>query len=306
MKVVLDLDALVAAGSLSPDEAERLAGLGKRATGTLAFNLLVGFGVMAVAAGALALVPAPSSAIAIGFLLALVGAGIDRAAGEDWNVLAQICIVVGALIGGGGVLTAGDFASGAFLTVALFYAVGAGVVRNALLAGLAVLGVSGAVGAETGYMASDGYAAALPESSVAIVVMVLLAGVLALLGRAFRDEAARLLGIGAATALVVANFGFWVGSLWGDQLWIGGDLILDLPAEIFALAWAVLLIATGVQAARMGARWTLNCAAVFGAVHLFSQWFDRLEASPESVLAAGIVALCLALGLAFVNRRLPG
>lgn len=306
MKVVLDLEALVADGSLSPEEAVRLAGLGKRSTGTLAFNLLVGFGVMAVAAGALALVPAPSSAIVIGFMVALAGAGIGRAAGDDWNVLAQICIVVGALIGGGGMLTVGEFAPGAFLTVALFYAVGAGVVRNALLAGLAVLGVSGAVGAETGYMAGDGYAAALPESSLAILVMVLLAGFLALLARAFRDEAARLLGIGAATALVVANFGFWVGSLWGDELWLGGELILDVPEQVFALVWAVLLIVTGVMAARVGARWTLNCAAVFGAVHLFSQWFDRLEASPESVLGAGIVALCLAVGLAFVNRRLPG
>lgn len=306
MKVVLDLDALVATGQLAPEEAERLARLGRRSTGTLAFNLLVGFGVMAVAAGVLALVPESGAAIAIGFLLALVGIGISRLAGEDWGVLAQICIVAGALIGGGGVLTVGAFAARAFLTVALVYGIAAGVVRNGLLAALAVLAVSGAVGAETGYMESDGYAAALPESSVAILVMLVTSGALALLSRVWAGEARRLLLVGAATALVVANFGFWVGSLWGDEIWFGGKLFLDVPEEVFAAVWAVLLIGTGVYAARVGARWTLNCAAVFAAVHLFSQWFDRLEATPEAVLAAGIVAIAMALGLAFVNRHLPG
>ncbi|PWR20460.1 hypothetical protein [Zavarzinia compransoris] len=305
VKVTLDLDALVAGGQLTLEEAERLARLGKQSTGMLAFNLLVGFGVIAVATGVLALVPETGAAIAIGLVLALVGIGIGAFAGDDWGLLGQMCIVVGALIGGGGVLTVGDFTAWAFVLVAAAYAAGAALSRNGLLAGLAVIAVSGAVGAETGYIGEDGYAAAVPDSTLAIVVMLVLTAALAGGARLVGGEAARLFRLGAGTALVVANFGFWVGSLWGDRIQLGDGRVLEVPDYLFALAWAALLIAAGVGAARRGARWTLNCAAVFGAVHLFSQWFDRLEATPESVLAAGIVALGLALALTFLNKRLP-
>lgn len=305
VKVTLDLEALVAEGQLTPAEAERLARLGRQSTGMLAFNLLVGFGVIAVATGVLALVPAPGTAIAIGLVLAMVGVGVGVLARSDWALLGQMCIIVGALIGGGGLLTLGEFAAWAFLLVALAYGLGAALSANGLLASLAVIAVSGAVGAETGYIGEDGYAATVPDSTAAILVMLVLTGGLALLARRFAGEAGRLLRVGAATALVVANFGFWVGSLWGDRIHIGGAEVLRLPEEAFALVWAALLIGAGVLAARRGDRWTLNCAAIFGAIHLFSQWFDRLEATPESVLAAGLVALGLALGLAWLNRRLP-
>jgi len=46
MKVVLDLDRLLADGRISSEEYQRLARLGMEATGGLAFNLLIGFGVV--------------------------------------------------------------------------------------------------------------------------------------------------------------------------------------------------------------------------------------------------------------------
>lgn len=57
MKVTLDLSKLLEEGKLSPAEAERLRALAARDTGSFAINVLVGFGVVAVSAGAVALVP---------------------------------------------------------------------------------------------------------------------------------------------------------------------------------------------------------------------------------------------------------
>ena len=49
MKVTLDLSKLLEEGKLSPAEAERLRALAAHDTGSLAINILVGFGVVAVA-----------------------------------------------------------------------------------------------------------------------------------------------------------------------------------------------------------------------------------------------------------------
>lgn len=43
MKVTLDLDALLAEREISQDEYDRLSTLSIRSTGSLAYNLLIGF-----------------------------------------------------------------------------------------------------------------------------------------------------------------------------------------------------------------------------------------------------------------------
>ena len=51
MKITLDLSKLVEEGKLTPADAERLKALAKHDTGSLGINILIGFGVIAVAAG---------------------------------------------------------------------------------------------------------------------------------------------------------------------------------------------------------------------------------------------------------------
>lgn len=45
MKITLDLSRLVEDGKLTAEEAARLKGLASSEVGTLAFNILIGFGV---------------------------------------------------------------------------------------------------------------------------------------------------------------------------------------------------------------------------------------------------------------------
>ena len=61
MKITLDISKLVEDGKLTPAEAERLKAFASHDTGSFGINILVAFGVIAVAAGAVALVPSPAT-----------------------------------------------------------------------------------------------------------------------------------------------------------------------------------------------------------------------------------------------------
>ena len=76
-----------------------------------------------------------------------------------------------------------------------------------------------------------------------------------------------------------------------------------LPPNAFALGWAVALIAAGAWAARENRRWVVNVVTVFGAIHFYTQWFERLSATPLSILIAGLATLGLAVGLFMWNQR---
>ena len=106
MKVTLDPDQLLADGKITRDEYEKLGQQAAKSTGSLAFNILTGFGVIAVSGAALALVPAPLTAVVIGLCVLVFGLLILRSGSEQWKVLANIRVLVGALMTGGGMVAA--------------------------------------------------------------------------------------------------------------------------------------------------------------------------------------------------------
>jgi hypothetical protein len=55
IRIVLDITRLVEKGELTAQEATRLQALAKRETGSLAINVLMSFGAVAVTAGIIAL-----------------------------------------------------------------------------------------------------------------------------------------------------------------------------------------------------------------------------------------------------------
>jgi hypothetical protein len=320
MKIVLDISKLVQEGKLTAAEAERLKALAAADTGNLGLRILSGFGVIAASAGAVALLLtafhfSPAAALGIGAFVYAVGLLLLAVRGEVWSLLAQTLIVVGALTGAAGliILDDGSLRSALFVTAVL--ALTAVVARSSLMAALAVISLAACLGARTGYMHAM-YQLSIQEPTVTIVVFSLLA--LGLYQASLRISAdyERIALAGARTALLLVNFGFWIGSLWGDRLRLVRALFDEqvlgepsfsargalIPAAAFSVAWALVLIGAGLWGVRAGRRWVVNLAAVFGCIHFYTQWFERLGANALSVLLGGVILIALALALRAFNR----
>ncbi len=312
MKITLDLSKLVEEGKVTPAEAQRLKGLAARETGSLAINILIGFGVVSVAAGAVALVPTPLTAVLLGLALTVCGAAVVLRRIESWAVLGQICLVVGALMFCGGVIAYGEGSLSSMLIVTVALALIAIAARSSLLIALAVLAASACLGARAGYSHAE-YSLAIFEPTLTVVLFSALALVAYQFSHQLPADYERLAVMVSRTSIVLVNFGFWVGSLWGDPLILLrgmsaktpvarlGDVVI--PDYAFSIAWALALIGAGVWAVRVNRRWLVNVAATFGAIHFYSQWFERLGATPLSVLLGGVVLLAIALALWKFNQK---
>lgn len=292
--MTLDLDQLLQDQSITQEEFDRLSVLAVQSTSTLGFNILVGFGVIAVSAGVIALVPIPVTAIVIGSAVTLGGLALTKVHVGQWVVLANICILVGALTLGGGITIEAEGSLLSILLVTAIFAVASILAKSALLAGLATLTLSASIGAMTGYFDAS-YLLIVEEPLITIVLFSGLSIGLFQLSKVLDADYERIAIASSRTGVFLINFGFWVGSLWGDRA---------IPGPVFSLLWAVGLVAVARWAWKANRRWVLNVAAVFGAIHFYTQWFEGLGASPISVLIAGLAALGFAVGLKRINTRM--
>lgn len=306
MKIVLDLDKLHHEGRITRAEYERLKSLAAEETGSLAFNILIGFGVIATAGGALALLPSGATAIALGFVLSLAGFLLSANYAKEWGLLGSLLLLVGSLTAAGGILflTEGSFLG--FLIVTVFCLVASVLARSRLLAALSVLALSATVGAMTDYDHAA-YMLCIRQPTVTICLFSLLSLGAYHLSKVLPLDFQPVAIIFARTSLFVVNLGFWIGSLWGDSLWYQRDVWRFrsgevIPDWVFVIGWAVGLAATGIWAARSNKRWVVNLLAVFGAIHFYTQYFERLGASPGSILIAGLVALGIAFAVVQYNK----
>jgi len=312
MKITLDIGKLVEQGRLTPDEATRLQAMAAESTGSLAMNMLIGFGVVAVALGVMGLVPEPMVAVVLGGILGGVGLGFLLKGEQAWSVLAQIVVLAGALMLAGGVMFLTKGSVPALFAVTAIFVVAGVVARSGLLIALAVLALSATIGARTGYMHAT-YFLAIRQPAMTVVLFSGLAIAAYQASKVLRAEMSRLAIVAARTALLLVNFGFWIGSLWGDRLtWFVEPASTSryapaIPAFVFSIGWLVAIVGAGIWAARANRPWVLNLAAVFGAIHFYTQWFEKLGATPFTVLVAGITTLVLAVGIWKYNqgRTLP-
>jgi hypothetical protein len=307
MKVTLDLSQLLETGKITQAEHDKLLALSAAGTGSLAFNILIGFGVVAVAGGGLALFPDPMVAANLGLASAIAGVLIGRRYRKQWGVLGVIMVLLGALFFGGGVmaLTEGSL-TGIVITGASFL-VGGIIAKSGLLMTLATLAFSSCLGVATGYEHA-GYFMGVRRPIITIVVFTLVAIGAYELSKRLRSEDQRLALIVSRTAVLLVNFGFWIGSLWGDDLGNSPDgswhaRAIVVPDYVFSAGWALALIGAVSWAVTANRRWLVNVGAVFGAIHLYTQWFERLGASPVTVLAAGLIAIGIAMGIWKYNSR---
>ncbi|MBI0534951.1 hypothetical protein D9599_05115 [Roseomonas sp. KE2513] len=323
VKVTLDLSRLLQEGQITREEHDRLSRLGQRDTGSLLVNALVGFGVVAVSAGIVALLPSLLTAIPLGLLLMAAGAWLALVGHARWGVLATILVLVAALLLGASILllssgqTSLNGASpavgeevgpllglqAALLLVAALFTGSAILVGSGLLIALAVLLLSAALGSGAAYGHAF-YALGVEQPLATVLAFSALAAVAHGGAPRLRAAGERLANIAARTALLLVNLGFWVGSLWGDDAgWIQRSLGRAIPAGAFSIAWAVALAVAAVWAGRTNRRWVLNLACVFGGIHFYTQWFERLGATPLSLFGGGVLMLAFALGLWRLNER---
>jgi iron complex transport system permease protein len=312
MKITLDISKLVEDGKLTPVEAERLKALASHETGSLAINILIGFGVVAIAAGAVALMPTPLTAVGLGLALFAAGCAIVFNRVTQWSLLGQICLVIGALMFGGGVMVYGNGSLASALIVSVVFALAAVAARSSLLTALAVLAAAACLGARTGSEHAL-YSLAIFEPTLTVVLFSALGLAAYRVSQRLPADYERIALVASRTSIVLVNFGFWVGSLWGDPLLLlrgmnrGGVpasfVNVLVPDWLFSVTWALALIAAGLWAARVNRRWLVNVAAAFGAIHFYTQWFEKLGATPVSVLLGGLMMLVAALALWSFNRR---
>ena len=306
MKIVLDIDKLLVAGEIAPDEYDRLKELAIKETGSLAFNILIGFGVIATATGALALLPSSLTAIVLGVLLAGAGILLTGTLAKEWGLLGLILLLVGSVTAAGGIVASTDGGVIGFLIVTILSIVAAIFTKSALLSTMSALSLSAAVGAMTAYGHAT-YVLVIRQPTVTIVLFSILALAAYHLSKRLTPDYERIAIVFSRTSLFLANLGFWVGSLWGDSLWHqrnnwefrSGAVV---PDWVFVIGWAVGLIATGVWAVRANKRWVVNLVAVFGSIHLYTQYFELLGAEPGAVLAAGLIAIANAFGIVWYNK----
>jgi iron complex transport system permease protein len=309
MKVTVDIDKLLRENRISPAEYAKLKGSAAADTGSLGLNILLGFGVIATAGGTLALLQSAGGSIVLGAGLIFGGITLGKQAPKVWGVLSSILLLVGALLAGGGILVQTHGQPAGFMAVtALLFVVGV-LARSGLLVSLATLALSPTIGAATAYTHAT-YSLVIEQPALTVIMFSLLSWGAYRMSLGMEPELQRLALISARTAMFLVNFGFWVGSLWGDSLGRGSrwdpSQPQALPGSLFAIAWAIALVATGMWAARENRRWVVNLVAVFGAIHFYTQYFERLGASPGTIFLGGVAAIGIALALVRYNRSEPG
>jgi len=251
----------------------------------------------------------------LGATFVLIGLGVAYRVAEQWRLLATANTIIGGLLLAGGLIGLMDGGLVGFVLAALLLFALALLIRSGLLMAIVPLALAAALGSSTGYFHAS-YMLVVTEPTITILLFAVLAWASYEIGQrvpaAYETPALVL----ARMSLVLVNFGFWVGSLWGDypgESWRHAEIYgsgissqdreawraaaLHLPDYIFVITWAVLIIGIGIWAARVSRRWVVNLATVFGAIHFYTQWFERLGAEPVSVILAGISVVAIAVVL---------
>ena len=249
------------------------------------------------------------TALVIGGGIFALGVALTVSRAQQWWLLAQMCTVLGALIFCGAILAYAEGELAALLFVTVLLAVGGVLAHSGLLIAASVLALGACLGAQAGYWHAT-YALAIYEPLLTIILFSALALATYLASHRLKADYERLALMAARTSVLMVNFGFWIGSLWGDRLLLlrgltrADDAPVVVPDWLFGIGWAVALIAVGAWGVSVNRRWVVNIAAVFGAIHFYTQWFEKLGATPASVMLGGLLMLGIAFALWSFNRRM--
>lgn len=297
MKITLDITKLLDEGKITQAEYDRLTQLSSKDTGSLAINILVAFGVLAVTGGVIALEPS----LLLGTILALILAGtglfIIYNHQKQWGMLGNILLLIGSLGTAASLIQYFDGETSVFLFIAILFIIAGVIARSGLLMALSALSIAPLIKMGTFYGHAS-YFVFVEQPIITIFVYGLLSYGTYYLSTKLEPQYERLAIIFSRTSLLMVNFGFWVGSLWGDKVFDS-----SFTEGTLALLWAVALIVTGIWATKKDKRFVVNTVATFGALHFYTQWFEILGAEPVAILLAGIIAIVISIGLWKYNQK---
>ena len=311
MKILVDIDELQQQGLVSAETARLLRDHATKDTGSTAINILLAFGAIAVAAGIGALTFSPGVGAVLGAAFIGLGWFAKTRPNAMWGKLGSIWMIVGALALAGSLGFLSDHPLFASLLAAIIFAGVAVVAGSSLLIALVPLALESAIGGSTGYWHAC-YEIAISEPTLTIVLFTALAFAAWQAAKQLNGLYQHLAIVFARMCVILVNFGFWIGSLWGDtpgKLWRGGDHYFDFGSDaqiqplVFVIGWIVALLAAGAWAANNGRRFLVNTVATFGAIHLYTQWFERFGADPITVIVAGVATIGIGLALWRYNRQ---
>lgn len=297
MKITLDITKLLDEGKITQAEYDRLTQLSSKDTGSLGINILVAFGVLAITGGVIALVPS----LFLGTILALTLAGIGLLIiynyQKQWGMLGNILLLIGSLGTAASLIQYFDGETSVFLFIAILFIIAGVIARSGLLMALSALSIAPLIKMGTFYGHAS-YFLFVEQPIITIFVYGLLSYGTYFLSTKLEPQYERLAIIFSRTSLLMVNFGFWVGSLWGDKVFDS-----SFTEGTLALLWAGALIATGIWATKKDKRFVVNTVATFGAIHFYTQWFEILGANPIAILLAGIIAIVISIGLWKYNKN---
>jgi hypothetical protein len=307
MNILIDVDKLEREGVLTTELAATLRKSATRETGSAAINVLLALGAVAVAGGLCVLFLSPPIVTCLGLGFIAAGFVLENSFAAQWGLLGRIWMMIGALTLSGAVGYWLDRPmEGALATASILGAV-AVLAQSHLLIALTPIALGAALGGSTGYW-SGCYEIAIREPMLTILAFSLLGAIAWSLALRGPPRIAGLSLTFTRMCIILVNFGFWVGSLFGDSpgsFWRDSSEWTDqpaIPAYAFGIAWAIALLAALYWGARNGRRFLVNVAATFGAIHFYTQWFERLGATPLTVIAGGIAAILLGIGFWRYNQ----
>jgi hypothetical protein len=322
--VSLDLDKLVRDGTLSHNEAQRLSKFAEapRTAGYL-ISVLYIIGAIAAAAGVVLLKPTATTGLFIAIVCLIAGQFIRFKKIDALSIL-SLALGIGAAAGliGWFVLEFGEtlpamavngFATGVTLLMAILF-------RSKFLAALVPLGVGAIIGSGGAYWHAS-YGIFVQEATITIALFTPLAAALWWFGRkVLHADWSPMAIVAARMSFIISNFGFWVGSLWGDrvgefifgpgrelrredyQAWREArdafrDTLPYIQDHIFALGWAVFSIGAIALGRRIGNRFLEITGVVFLAINAFTQYFEFFQDEPWALIFGGIALVAIALVL---------
>ncbi len=282
MKVTLDISKLLGEGKITQSEFDKLTLLSSQETTLLAVNIIIAFGILAVAGGIISLKTILLDGVALGLAAKLAGLWLIYNHQERWGALGNALFVIGSFSIANGLIQYYENNLLVFVFIAFFFIITGCIAKSSLLVMFSALSIAPLVHSSQyrlQFHVSELVYCGTPLSKILVYGILSISAWL--LASKLPPKFARLAVIFSRTSFIMMNFGFLTGSYWGD----------DSSKTILTFLWAAALITAVYWSIQNSDRFALNTVAAFGAALFYTQWLEVLWAHPFATISSGIIII---------------